>query len=570
MRLLTRCSLIILLMKSVPALAASSGGWDCPLPFDGNIAGYSQCMQDAAQAAVDDAVEALQDSPFMANLPAEQAMLAMAKNRGLNDVAECLNEAGIQIGTVVSNAASDPWNLVQHRLNALMADAMQNSQQRVGGMLSRIAAGNTPSLQPANITAMVNEAYDLMIEVAAADPVASCALPVLQNQSALTRQTAQQAFAQIHQQSQSLMTTVIQPAIDSGAAVILRSMLEEMQQNSGPIASKRRVPKRQRKPSDLSTSRNKEAMEQDSKAETSASSERIPAQETKRDTTTPGTGSGLSASRKSNMSVQTGSRTQTRIPAKTRSGATLFSELPAMAIGGLQTVIGAAVPDDVERIALAEFTARTMTPDAIASVTWQLQALTGRLNGTGNDNFDPARIQALIDSLSPSNEALYSEIALATIKFYGHEVIDLAGEALVDFAVGTLGGVEAALDNAVGAVCSIASLPSGVPCNIVKGIVSFLYQQALVPTLNIAATAAVHAGWEMTADCGADAVRGGLNPAAAQGCGTTIASTLQWFPRTAAHAAAFVMPYLDETQTAMRDYHSAVLAMAIAAQNANN
>jgi len=510
-------------------------------------------------------------------------MLTMARNGDLDALAQCLNEAGIQFGTVVGNAVGNPWNLVENRLLVLMADAVQHSADRAAGVLARIAAGNTEAFDSANVGLMVDEAYALMIDAAAADPVASCALPMLNNQVALTKQVAVQAFTELEVQSRTLVSTVIQPNIDRGAAAMLGAMLQDLQANAAdpaatpkappvrtrpslpakPVAVPERQPRaeaRKPEPSTLAGGRKDVQMSKDTaalrrRAEDSASS-----------------GSRDKASRRQPAGERTmskaGGESVIRKPLRTRSGATFLSEAPQMALGGLQSAAGAAVPDDVQRIALAEFTARTLDPEVLAQVTWQLDALSGRLSGTGADNVDLASVESLVNTVRLSNEALYSEIALATIKFYGHEVIDMAGEILVGYAVGTLGGLEAALDNVVGAICSVASLPSGVPCNIVKGIVSFLYQLTVIPSLNVVASAAVHAGWEMTADCGAAAVRGGLDPAAAQGCGTTIASALRWFPPTASHAIAFVAPYLDETQTALRDYHAAVLELATAAANA--
>lgn len=510
-------------------------------------------------------------------------MLAMARDGELDELAQCLSDAGIQFGTVVGNAVGNPWNLVENRLLVLMTDAVQHSADRAASMLARVAAGNTEAFDPANIGLMVDEAYALMVDAAAADPVASCALPMLNNQIALTKQVAVQAFTEIEAQSRTLMSTVIQPNIDRGAAVLLGAMLQDLQGNAaGPAATPKapplrtrpslpakpvtvrerqpRVEAREPAPSTVAGARKDVQMSQDAAAlrrrvEDIASS----ASRDKAASRQPAGERPMS---------KAGSEPVIRKPLRTRSGATFLSEAPQMALSGVQSAAGAVVPDDVQRIALAEFTARTLDPAVLAQVTWQLDALSGRLNGTSGNTVDLDGIERLVNTVRLSNEALYSEIALATIKFYGHEVIDSAGEILVGYAVGTLGGLEAALDNVVGAICSVASLPSGVPCNIVKGIVSFLYQLTVIPSLNVVASAAVHAGWEMTADCGAAAVRGGLDPAAAEGCGTTIASALRWFPPTASHAIAFVAPYLDETQAALREYHAAVLELATAAANA--
>ncbi len=576
-----------LLLQTHTATAASGNNWDCPLPLDGNLAGYATCMQNAADAAVDSAVEALENSPFMAQLPAERAMLAMARDSGINDIAQCLNQAGIQYGTVIGNAVNDPLNLVENRMAAIVTNTLQDSAGRMSGMLSRIAAGNPEALRNVNLAQVVDEIYDLMLHAAAQDPVANCALPVLNSQAALTKQVALQAYDLLQDQTEPLMRNVIQPTINSGTAVLMTAMLQEMQANaSGQAATSQRPPRRTapapqnsrlpannsrtpppirkdagttdlRRTTDRNVATNTTSRTVDKNARTPTTQSRTVQQS--RTTTT-----------KSSTTTKSRDDTSRRQP-RTRAGETFMSNAPQMALGALQTVTGAVVTDDMERIALAEFTARTLNPAVLSQISYDLNAITNALNnGTNANGVGLEDIEELIDYVRVSNEALYSEIALATIKFYGHEVIDLTGEGLVDYAVGTLGGVEAALDNVVAAICSVASLPSGIPCSIVKGIVSFLYQQIAVPTANIFATAAVHTAWEMTVDCGADAIRAGLNPAQAQGCGETIASTLRWFPATAAQAVSFAMPYLDETQTGLRNYHTAVLNLALAAKAASN
>lgn len=99
--------------------------------------GFVNCVVDKKDAAVADAnaakdktIQGLQNSPFLANLQAEKDLLVYTRESA-NEMAQCLSEAQISFGTVLSNAVNNPNNLIMSRFLALVNEATDQNQPLV-------------------------------------------------------------------------------------------------------------------------------------------------------------------------------------------------------------------------------------------------------------------------------------------------------------------------------------------------------------------------------------------------------------------------------------------------------
>jgi len=131
-----------------------------------------------------------------------------------------------------------------------------------------------------------------------------------------------------------------------------------------------------------------------------------------------------------------------------------------------------------------------------------------------------------------------------------------------------LDAAEAVVMEVGGAICSIGDVFSGVPCAIVKGIVSFVYLQLALPAINQALLAAYHVQYEMMVDCAAQAIRTGQDPAlrSPAGCGS-LGPALRDFP-SGAELAAFALPRIDQRRAALLAYQQSVAELATVARAA--
>lgn len=472
----------------------------------------------------------------MASAGFEQNILQMARNPDLLAINQCLNNAGIEMGGVISNWLNSPVTLASGRVEHVFTQAF--SPQRLAPLLENIRT-TKDSPTALNLNAQFEQAWQLMVHAANQDPVAKCGLPLVQAQKAAMQQTVAALYPKITAAANQQIENQFKPALVVAMSKLLQARIQQLKNSATAAASK-------------------------APGKTTIGS---PAGKTSRQVTT-------STSRISQAPV---ARNQVRRAPRTRAAGTFLKEGVAATKEGLaaptryvknkaQELVLEYTPETVEMVALGEFARQILVEEGLDEGTQTLQSLNDALAGGNTGSADFSNLEALVSDLEATNERLYAHIGLAMISYYGHEAIDTGGDFIIDVTLGSVSSVERVSSEAVSVVCSPGGPVSQVSCSALKSVVGWVYLNFFVPTAGYIIKEFVHEHWDQAMACGRQHIENpsldGLN------CGV-FAAVVGWLPETMADAAAFAMPYLNETQQSTLAYHKAVLALAQTAQSSS-
>jgi hypothetical protein len=513
--------------------------------FNGNVPAFTNCLTSASAAAVKEAEDALKDSPAMAQIGAELEMLDILRQEEVVGLANCLNEAGIDLGTTISTMAANPRGTAANRLQVMVGQRLST----LAGDMSDVAmaARSFDPANPASAGVAAEQAFDQLLAAAETDPVARCGIPVLQAQKQQIKQAAAQAYALLQTQIDALVSNAVTPALHTVSQAVLADALQSIGANGNITMTSYPLPGRAR--TDIGSVPSKQTAPPPQKR-TAAPSEQ-------KRTLPP-------APPKRTAELDPRKLQRERTP-RTRAGATFLNPDPAIRAAGQAVDTGrrwlaTQYPDDLQKIAHAELAAFLLRNPQFSASTGVIDAL-GSAQRTGAPaEVSLAPLNAMLDELRESNHDMYSRIALSTINFYGHETIDLVVDPIVGYVVGHVSGQISLVDNTIAVACTTGHFVSQLPCGGVKALVVFLAKQVMIPTIKWGAVELIRFNWDEATECAAVAV--GLPDAdGVQNC-NVYQPVLQWFPPTAAAATSFILPQIEDSRRAFLEYHTAVLKLA--------
>ncbi len=493
-----------------------------------------QCVSQASSSAVarataaldstiddlEQQIETLQSSPLLA-LPAEQ----------IQSLTQCLAQAGLNMSQVAGSAAADPVQFARARLDELMAASVAQAGAVLGPALAPLAAGTPPSDDPQTMAAYADKAYAAMVQMAEQDPVARCALPMMTALQPQIRQAAIGTYQQAMSTAQTLVEQTVAPVLDQALAAALGGMFQSMR--TGPMPARVEAPPgRRTAPRQQPTG----PMPREDSGRSAASADKGPD--------------------RSQMRQQDPGKAGAKPAPRTRSIA-----------AGARSAVASAVPDDVQRIALAVFTERMLDPGRIKALTQEVNGLSAALaNGSGG-SVDLTNLDKLINELSAPPAQLAVELGIETARYYGHWVLDTLGGPIVDAGLGTVSAADAVAKEISAVICAIGHIPAEGGCAMVRGVASMLYLQIGVPLIKQGLMAGGHVQYEAAVACAAQAIRAGQNPAQipAANC-SALGGVARLFP-TGEELAAFALPQVEAPRMALLSYQQAVRNLATVSRN---
>lgn len=508
--------------------------------FNGNVGAFTACLTSASADAVKDAEATLRNSPAMAQLDSELALLQVVRHDDIVEMASCLQQAGVDLGGAIGSMAANPRGTAANRLHVMVGQRLATLTAGMGQVA--LAGRQFDPSSPASAGSALDQAFDQLVAAAATDPVASCGIPVLQAQQAQIKQVAAQAYGVLQTQVNTLMTDAVTPALHSISRAVLAESLQAIDARGANAPPIQRQPPRATTPS-----------------RTAPPPERQPPPLRQ-----PATRADADRS-KTSTTISQARATRSEPAVRTRAGATFLNPDPALqaagqAIDGGRRWLSSRFPDDLQKIAHAELAAYLLRNPHLTASAATVDALGDAQAAGAPGSVSLAPLDALLDDLRESNHEMYTHIALSTIHFYGHETIDVVVDPIVGFVVGHVSGQISLVDNAIAVACTTGHFVSQLPCGGVKALVVFLAKQLMIPAIEWAAVEAIRASWDGATECAAVAV-GVAEPDARQNC-AIYQPLLQWFPATAAAATAFVLPHIEDSRRAFVDYHTAVLKLA--------
>lgn len=232
-----------------------------------------------------------------------------------------------------------------------------------------------------------------------------------------------------------------------------------------------------------------------------------------------------------------------------------------------RSAAASAVPDDVQRIALAVFTERMLDPRRMNALTQEVNGLSAALANGSGASVDLTNLDKLINELSVPPAQLAVELGIETARYYGHWVLDKLGGPIVDAGLGSVSAADAFAKEVSAVICAIGHIPAEGGCSTVRGVASMLYLQIGVPMIRQGLMAGGHVQYEAAVECAAQAIRAGQNPAQipAANC-TALGGVARLFP-TGEELAAFALPQVEAPRMALLTYQQAVRNLATVSRN---
>ncbi|MEZ5557073.1 MAG: hypothetical protein R3E86_00790 [Pseudomonadales bacterium] len=497
-----------------------------------NVPAFVNCVTSASTSAAEAAVtEAMSTAPNVARLPGEIEALNALRAINIEPFVACLNEANLSFGPIVGQLAQNPVAFAQARMTEMLGRAAALSADVFGSAPPVLQSGQLQAPTPQMINARIDRAISAIEQLAQQDPVAACAMPYVSGYAGQIRQSAAAFYPLMMNSAQQMVDDTLLPLLYQAMLPVLDTVLQGAR-SSAPGAATIPVTKAGTVPKDLDLAPGT------SPARTPAPLQRTP--------TTPRTVS-------SPVTTKAAST-----PAPRTRAATTFAR------AAVQDAVVASVPEDVQRIALAEFTRRMLAPALLKTLTDETNSLADAIAAGTAAGFDTARLNQALNHAMVPDSAIALDVALETTRFYGHWMIDKVGGGLIDFTIGSAGAVEQIADQVVNGICSIGDIFGGIGCGVPTGVVSFLYVQIGLPIVSQGVTAGIHVSWEQMMSCASQALRAGQNPAAQSGACGPLGPMLADFP-TQEQLIAYALPSVEATRSGLYAYQDAVRNLANAA-----
>lgn len=527
-------AVIVLSLIAVPALAFNVGTFSVlGCTFNGNVGAFTTCISNsannkasAAAAAADKAardalqptIDELQNSPFLAQIDAEKQLLLAARNGGIAELASCLQQAGVNLGSAISSIANDPTGVSGARLVALTEAHLAQLTPQLGTLLQRSRSFDPRN--PPSPNELADRAFDALVALADHDPIAKCGKSLLLAQETALKQSAVQLYGTLEARMNQFVATALEPAVRSAA-------LEILEQQFAPLQAKASGPRRTQRP--------------------------------------PAKGRQL---QRPNMKNGPAANMQRQAPAqranapRTRSAGSFINQqqqqitaLTGALVEQAQPLVASMLPDDIERIAHAELAGHLYRGSQFRSAGVALQAIASGDRSSNNLN----TVRAFQLRLAERDPEMYTRIALTTINLYGLKTIDTVISPIVGWTLDGVAGAIGLVDGVTGVVCSTAGAVSALKCFGVKDLPKLMINVALIPIIDYLLVTAIEESWNNACDCMAVAV-GLADSADSQTC-AKLQPLLRHLPATTAEAMAWIMPHIDESQRNLVTYHGAVVAL---------
>ena len=92
--------------------------------FNGNVGAFTACLTSASADAVKDAEATLRNSPAMAQLDSELALLQVVRHDDIVEMASCLQQAGVDLGGAIGSMAANPRGTAANRLHVMVGQRL--------------------------------------------------------------------------------------------------------------------------------------------------------------------------------------------------------------------------------------------------------------------------------------------------------------------------------------------------------------------------------------------------------------------------------------------------------------
>ncbi len=237
------------------------------------------------------------------------------------------------------------------------------------------------------------------------------------------------------------------------------------------------------------------------------------------------------------------------------------------AVRGAVSAASGAVPEDVQKIALAVTLKYLLDPTRMAQLTSEVNRLATTLQ---TNPAGAATVAASLDraatSLSTWNDQIALEVGIATLRFYGHRAIDTHGKDVVSLGFAAASALK---DVVAGIITSIVGL-SYEPGEAVGKYIATAIEvtlDAVEPPAQVAMNKTAHEQFDRVVDLAYQALRERRPPSYYLQNAGELGELLKHFP-TENELLRIAVPQLETLRLSLFNYHESVGNLARAANGA--
>lgn len=447
----------------------------------------------------------LKNSPFLAKLESERRMLDAVRTLNLEPFFACLSQtqslhpqftARIQLlasnpGKFAGDLTNEVWTIAQQRAQGLMAEHLQTLRTSGG---------------PGNFAAVADRSVRMFTQLANEHPVTRCIVPRIQPQVSAITQTSRQLAPDLEAKLKQTFDQVFAPVLYDMVGKALGTALRSVAQ---PPTERAQVPVRSR------------AIPDDPQMSSMGGAE---------------------------PDDQVGSRNV------------------AMAVGG--AAVQFLTPGDVEMVANGIAFQHIFSKE-LAEARVSIDQLALAANNPGTSQAALTRLRQVLSEQDVIPEVLRFEIGHAVLRYAGHQFIDCSlPNCGGDIVMQMLGGSEL-LKNVVveviGAVCSLADIVGGAVCGVGETITpNAVYDSFVLPAIQKGAIAGLHAAFDGVMNLHHDALLNGFDPRTRGRQNDPLLALIDLLP-TKEVVVFFADSQVRTMYTAHKAYNASVLKLAEAA-----
>lgn len=237
------------------------------------------------------------------------------------------------------------------------------------------------------------------------------------------------------------------------------------------------------------------------------------------------------------------------------------------AVRGAARLAAAQVPEYARNIALSVAQDYILNSRRMQEIKSEIELLASAVNrgDQSRARTQLANVERQMRALTTFSDKAAVEVAIETMRRYGHALIDANGKEIVDKGFTAVQAVKNLIINVVTGSVSLAWEPASAIGESVSGTIGFLLDVSQ-PAMRIAMIALAHSSLDGVMEQAKQAIRSGNAPSDYATQAGPFAPLLREFP-TEKELLAYVSPEFERIRKDLFAYHSAVLNLSRAAVN---